>query len=196
MKKVIFVGVLTLGLMSFAQNGKGRGNQKEKDSGQSEMTREKGDSQKEHPGKGKEKHKVNKSTDLKPNHSVHPGKGSGPKNNKEKKAHPAHSNGHAYGKNKGGLTGREFGQQRASHAKSKHKKPESEAEAVSIITVIHEQNMTLLGRIKDKIEEVRDRLRERVRIGDLSKEVFEARQIRVSELEKRREEIASELLKL
>lgn len=209
MKKLVIIGCVTLGLMSFDQVGKGKGNGNNKQKSEVNAAPESKGNQDDDQAKNKNKHALKgnsgklvdsdnekgwKEIEKESKHDSKEGK-------KDKippghQKHPEHSNGNAYGKHKDGMTGREFGQHRAEEARNKHKKPETQEEAVTIIEVIHEQNVTLLGKIKDKIEEARDRLRERVRIGDLAETVFNDRHQRIEQLAERQKEIASALFKL
>lgn len=80
--------------------------------------------------------------------------------------------GNAYGRNKKGLSGREFGQQRAAEAKAKHKSPKSESDAVNLISVIREETRETIENVQDRIEEARHRLGTLLEHREISEEDF------------------------
>lgn len=86
----------------------------------------------------------------------------------------AQSSGNAYGKDKGELTGREFGQQRAAEARAKHEnvKPVNQQELERERIIIRERNIVILSEMDRKLNEARERLATLEREGKISKEVF------------------------
>lgn len=80
--------------------------------------------------------------------------------------------GHAYGRNKNGLTGKEFGQQRAAEAKAKHKVPENQNDAITLISVIREETKETLDNVQDRIAEAEHRLGALFENGEMSEKDY------------------------
>ncbi|MBW6498800.1 MAG: hypothetical protein K0B09_10450 [Bacteroidales bacterium] len=84
--------------------------------------------------------------------------------------------GHAYGRDKGGLSGRDFGQARAAAARTKEEKEEVTREVALEV----EEGVR---RTKTRVEEAREVLEERVKNREISEEEFEKRTRRIEEIE-------------
>lgn len=190
------VALIGIGMMSLDQNGKGKGkgnggeahgSQKNKNTPQNKdisITIKNPKQPPQLPNDGVS-HKGNGKHNKDKDHASKNGKAN---NGNHKDHHPAHSNGNHYGKHKDGMTGREFGQHRAAQARAKHK-PKNEKEAIHIIEVVHIENVSLLGLIKDKMDRVRDRIEDRFRTGFLTRNAYEIHKKRIGILENRRKEL-------
>jgi colicin import membrane protein len=84
--------------------------------------------------------------------------------------------GHAYGRERGGLHGRDFGQARAAAARSKEEKQEV---TIQVAREVDEG----IRRTERRLEEAREVLEERVANREISREEYEARKRRVEEIE-------------
>lgn len=207
MKKLTLLVAVAISTSVMAQPPK-----KEKP-GHSEQKVEKGiegkKEEKEHPGK-KEIVKPNQKLDPKeqigqgkddqkgkPNQGKENGKGNsngkgnqGKDKDKDKgnkpEEHPGQ--GHAYGKNKGDLSGREFGQQRAAEARAKHNeaKPKSEGEARELVKETVKRNEVLLTDTERKIRDFKTRLEELKKAGKITTEEMNLKLKALESIEKRR----------
>lgn len=100
--------------------------------------------------------------------------------------HPGQGN--AYGKNKGDLSGREFGQQRAAEARAKHDgaKPKSEGEARELVKETVKRNEVLLTDTERKIRDFKTRLEELKKAGKITTEEMNLKLKALESIEKRR----------
>jgi colicin import membrane protein len=93
--------------------------------------------------------------------------------------------GHAYGRNKGDLQGRDFGQARAAAARSIQEKKAVTREVASEV----EEGVR---RTTTKIEEARENTENRRRRGEISSEEYERRMRRIDEIERETKRIEEE----
>jgi uncharacterized membrane protein len=90
--------------------------------------------------------------------------------------------GKAYGRDKGGLSGRDFGQARAAAARNREEK---EAVTREVATEVKEG----VNRTKTRVEDVREKLVERVRNREISEEEYGRKIQRIKEIEEEVERI-------
>jgi hypothetical protein len=88
-------------------------------------------------------------------------------------SHPG--GGHAYGRDKGDMSGREFGQQRAAEARARHQevKPTNRIELDQQRVILRERNTTLSTDLDRRIEESRRRLEQMQREGRIKATDFD-----------------------
>lgn len=218
MKKITLIVAVFISAMAFAQPaGKGKpeqtkkevekeakGNQKEKEENSKKTDAKQSDNKSTSskrevpPGKGgstqngKPNVEINREVQSRgDNHEDdrddHNGKGKGKDKDKDKNDnHPG--NGHAYGKNKGELSGREFGQQRAAEARAKHEevKPKTEKEAKEVVRTTVERNDVLLTETERKIIELRRRLEEMNKAGKITIDEMNQKLKTLQTIEKKR----------
>lgn len=85
------------------------------------------------------------------------------------KEHPG--KGHAYGKNKGELSGREFGMTRAGKT-VKGEDIKSDDEAKEVITEVKEENTKVITEVQSKLEKAADVLKQKKEAGEISEEEY------------------------
>jgi len=170
MKKIIYI-LLILGFAfqtGIAQNEKGKGKSKD-GKGKSERTGdkpEKGSKGKGKSGEAKEKKSNNGKSDV-----------DNAKSKKEKS-----NNGNAYGKNKGDLSGKEFGQERAASAKLK------KAESIS-----HGNDVVSSSQVK--INEARAKVQQQKSSGEISEKEALEKEVKIKKAESKLAELEEELKK-
>lgn len=113
----------------------------------------------------------------------HPGN-KGSKGNTKHHNNAHQGNGNAYGKNKGNLSGREFGQQRAAEARSKHH-PRNQADALITIRIFRRENILILGDIQRKILLANRNLEDLFKRGSITRTVYLQKKSRLGEFERR-----------
>lgn len=97
-------------------------------------------------------------------------------------------NGHAYGRHKNGMTGREFGQHRAEEARSKHR-PKNDREADERIVIFKRENIGLIDIIKDKFRQAREKLEGLLKGDKITKKEYLAKSLILNSLDGRRSKI-------
>lgn len=172
MKSVVLIGALIISAGAFAQ-GRSESVKAEKEIKQPQV--EVKDKGQKPPMEAKQKPEQSKE---KPNGKPNEAK---PKTN--------NGNGNAYGKDKGDLSGREFGQSRAAAAKTKAKEVKTESEAESLIEVSIKETKETITSIEEKMIEARNRLAEKLASGELTKAVFDEKMTVLMEFEKRKNSI-------
>lgn len=102
------------------------------------------------------------------------------KSKKEKKIKVKENNGqgNAYGKNKGNLTGREFGQERARQAKLN--KETKQEELSNVVDVNSEKTKTAREKVNEKLEEL-EKMKEK---GEVSEKEYGAKVEKIEEVKK------------
>lgn len=211
MKTRILIVTLLMGSIAFAQapeKGKGqekkedkteqKGNQnnpskdKDQDKGKPAVKENTGQDKKDQNpkanDKGKPEEKLKEKSENKGNAKSDNGK---EKEDKETasgkdKEHPGQ--GHAYGKNKGELTGREFGQARAAAAKAKHEetKPVNKEEVQIVIRETSVRNKVLLSETERKLQEAIEILEKRRKEGTIKPLEYEQKLKTIEDLKKKR----------
>jgi colicin import membrane protein len=202
MKTILFTLCCTIGLISFGQP-QGKGKEKQPVQKEEKGNKPEGKGKPESPGKPDQSEKGNKKEDTgkpqipggkpevtrkpeqkggkpdgvgKPEQKGGKPEGVGNSNQKERpESKPANGQGNAYGKNKGDLSGREFGQQRAAEARAKHEevKPASLPELQKERDILRDRNVTLVREIDQKIEQAKGKLNELQKTGTITKEVYQ-----------------------
>ena len=179
MRRKALIVALILGTAVFAQGpAKGKGTEKKE-----EKTEQK-DKDKE-TEKGKPTDKQNPGQAKKDQTGKPEDKGKSENNGKDKE-HPGQGN--AYGKNKGELSGREFGQARAAAAKAKNEevKPVTIEDAREEIRIVRERNIELLSDTERKLKEARVKIEELKKAGTITLDSYNQKIKAVEELLKKR----------
>ena len=99
--------------------------------------------------------------------------------------HTNNGQGNAYGRNKGDLTGREFGRQRSEEAKKKGEEIQNDDEAQEIIEEVQEENITIINEVESKLEVAREKLEEMRTAGSISVEEYDIKVKRLDDLKSR-----------
>lgn len=147
------------------QNTEKKGQQQDKQQGQNGNQSEKSEVDK--AVKDQEKNKVEKKEELNENNP-----------NKEQNAHKdGQQNGNAYGKDKEGMTGKEFGQLRSEESKTKVNTKLDEA--VSELDGEFEK----LNKMKKDINDSKARNEEKYKNKQITKEQYDANKVKISEAE-------------
>lgn len=195
MKTKLILGAVLLTAIALAQPPQKSKGQEKKEEKQEEKQHKISDLNKEQEERGnsKKENKNNPGQDKKDNPGASNGKGDKGNASGHSKDHPGQ--GHAYGKNKEGLTGREFGQQRAAEARAKHEqtKPTSKEEIRDVIVVIQERNTSLLSEIERKVKEAREKLEEMMKGGTIKLADFQEKINTLEEISKKRATIELKL---
>jgi colicin import membrane protein len=192
MKNTLLIGMCLVGLVAFGQA-------KEQNKGKVKATTEEAKSQAQEKGKpaqaGKPENEGKPENVGKPDKAGKPEKPGKPENKEKEQKEKEQGNGNAYGRDKEGMTGREFGQQRAAEARAKHQevKPTSIEEIQIERTVLRERNTTVVTEMDRKITEARERLLEMQKAGSITQQVYEEK---ISAIEKINERKLSVELKL
>lgn len=126
---------------------------------------------KEQPTKGNDKIKVE--NENKPE----------PKEEKEN-----NGKGNAYGKNKGDLSGREFGQQRAGEARSKSEKVEN-------AQLRNNETKESLNSAKEKLETANKTLEEKLKRKEISKEEYDLKKQKINSVARELNELEQRQIK-
>lgn len=192
MKNILLIGICLVGFVAFGQ-GKGQNKGKVPATTEEAKSQEKGkDKDKE---KGKPAQAGKPESAGKPANGGKPEKQGKPENKGKDQKEKEQGNGNAYGKDKEGMTGREFGQQRAAEARAKHQevKPTSVEEIQIERTVLRERNTTVVTEMDRKITEARERLIEMQKNGSITQQVYEEK---ISALERINERKLSVEVKL
>lgn len=101
--------------------------------------------------------------------------------------------GHAYGKNKGDLSGREFGMVRAGKAVSGDE-IKSDEQAKEIITDVKEENKTVITGVKSKLEKAAEELAKKKEAGEISEDEFMVKSTALELLKKREEALKQKVM--
>ncbi len=101
-----------------------------------------------------------------------------PKKEKKIKVKENNGQGNAYGKNKGDLTGREFGQERARQAKLN--KETKQEELSKVVDVNSEKTKTAREKVNEKLEEL-EKMKEK---GEVSEKEYGAKVEKIEEVKK------------
>ncbi len=173
MKSVLLIGALVISAGTFAQ-GRSEAPKAEKELKQPHQVEVKDKGQKPQMEVKQKPEQAKEKPNGKPNDAK-------PKTN--------NGNGNAYGKDKGDMSGREFGQSRAAAAKTKAKEVKTETEAVNLIEVSIKETKATISSIEEKMIEARNRLAEKLASGELTKAVFDEKMTILMDFEKRKNTI-------
>ncbi|NVK64423.1 MAG: hypothetical protein HWE22_07530 [Flavobacteriales bacterium] len=110
-------------------------------------------------------------------------------NGKKEEAKDQSNNGNGYGKDKGDMTGREFGQSRAAAAKAKAQEVKTEKEAKEIIETSKKEIKETITSIDEKMVVARQKLEEKMTSGALTKEEFAEKMSELMKFEQRKNTI-------
>lgn len=198
MKKTLILATLFISSFSIAQPA-GKGQEKKVEKKEQKATQAGKPDQKEkpqpenRPQQQQQQHQVKEKAKEK-------GNGNGNKQTppgQVKKGNDAgkSNQGNAYGKNKGDLSGREFGQQRAAEARAKHQaqRPTTNEEAAKRIETTVLRNDVLLNETERKIQLAKQRMEELRKAGTLPAQEFEEKVKALEELSKKRATIEMRL---
>lgn len=200
MKKTLILATLCISSLTLAQPS-GKGQEKKTEKKEQKTTQVGKSDQKEKPQpenrpqqqqqQAKEKEKTKEKGNGNGNGNKPTPPGQAKKGNEEGKS----NQGNAYGKNKGELSGREFGQQRAAEARAKHQaqKPTTNEEAVKRIESTALRNDVLLNETERKIQLAKQRMEELRKAGTLPAQEFEEKVKALEELSKKRATIEMRL---
>ncbi len=176
MKKLLLItGILMVSVALMAQNPRSQQRGQEK----KEQAQEKAEEQKQ---QGQDRGQQGQERGQQAREQAQQQRERGQAGQEADKADPR---GHAYGRDKGGMHGRDFGQARAAAARSKEEKQE----IVREVAVEVEEGVR---RTTTRVEEARETIEERRRRGEISEEEYEKRTRRVEEIEKEIEQIEAE----
>ncbi|MBV6441417.1 MAG: hypothetical protein DYG98_03130 [Haliscomenobacteraceae bacterium CHB4] len=198
--KYLLISILTVGLSTcfssnaFAQQGKGQGQDKDKPAKQ-EKQKEHGKPEKAPKDASAEKGKAKPADDQ-----DQPKKDEGAEMKKEKPEAPEEEKvkkekeekddkGHAYGKDKGDLSGREFGQQRAAEARSKHQAKKAEA-----MTSVEKGDATVIS-ARDRIRNAREKLEKDKKAKRINEKQYVERKKKIDDAEQQTNELESKVKK-
>lgn len=146
----------------------------------------------DHPGndqKGKKEKKEHEKGEHHSEHQAH--QKDHPEMNGKEKEHPG--KGHAYGKNKGDLSGREFGMKRAGKTID-GTKIKSDDEAKEIIREVKEENQMVITEVKSKIDQAADILIKKKEAGEISDEEYIVKSAALELLKKKEEDLKKRIL--
>ncbi|HNX07928.1 MAG TPA: hypothetical protein PKL96_10120 [Bacteroidales bacterium] len=112
---------------------------------------------------------------------------------KEVKEKENQGKGHAYGKNKEGLEGKEFGQHRAAEAKSKHEAVTNSQQAIDNTAKTNSDTQAKIKEAKDKLE--KNKKEKKISDADYNKKKKELDDLekQVKELEKKNSDVKNKL---
>lgn len=103
------------------------------------------------------------------------------------------NNGNAYGKDKQGMTGKEFGQSRAAEAKAKSATVKTKADADAMIRMSKEDTKETVKSIDDKMVTARQTLMDQLASKKITQAQFDEKIKTLMEFEKRKSAIVKEL---
>lgn len=146
----------------------------------------------DHPGndqKGKKEEKEHEKGEHHSEHQAH--QKDHPEMNGKEKEHPG--KGHAYGKNKGDLSGREFGMTRAGKTVD-GTKIKNDDDAKEIIREVKEENQMVITEVKSKIDQAADILIKKKEAGEISDEEYIVKSAALELLKKKEEDLKKRIL--
>ena len=103
------------------------------------------------------------------------------------------SNGNAYGTNKGGMSGKEFGQQRAEEARAKYSEPGSEKEAKEMVSEIKSNVKNQVEVIDTKIVSATELVEQKHDLGGMTDLEYELAIARIDAFKVRKKAIDAKL---
>lgn len=198
MNKILIAIALLIAGVSYGQQPE-KGNAKEKvkkevgknmKTNKEEMKGGKPDQDKPEKGKDKDDHgKPDNKGEHHSEHQAHQEKH--PEMNGKKKEHPGQ--GHAYGRNKGDLSGREFGMTRAGKTIDGDK-IKSDDEAREVIREVKEENKLVITEVKSKLDQAVDILKKKREAGEISEEEYILKSAGLELLKKKEEDLKNRIL--
>ncbi|PHR35115.1 MAG: hypothetical protein COA38_03115 [Fluviicola sp.] len=114
-------------------------------------------------------------------------------NGKKDEAKEKSNNGNAFGKDKQGMTGKEFGQHRATEAKLKAKQAKTKADADAIIRMSKEDTKETISTIDTKMVAARMKLTEKLSSKEITQAKFDEKIKELMDFEKRKNSIIEEM---